>query len=64
MMGVTSLPPITTYHAGPGQGLMLGKIEKILAEADPGLKSVQALAEECLIRLKNMAIEVSFCSGW
>ena len=42
---------------------MLGKIEKILAEADPGLKSVQALAEECLVRLKSMAVEVSLCSG-
>ena len=48
----------------PGQGLMLGKIDKILAEAEPSLEPVQALAEECLIRLKNMAFEVSLFSRY
>ena len=38
---------------------MLGKINKLFKEKNPTLEPVQLLAEEFLIRLKNLASEVS-----
>ena len=46
------------------QSLMLGEIDKFLEEKNPTLEPVQELAKDFLVRLKNLASEVSLFSGY